>query len=143
MEGGRGFTLIELMIVIAIAGILSAIAVPAYQSYMARAQVSESLYLTRAVRVQVEETSSSGSGGFVGLDSGTNGLPAVSEISGAYVSSVSVDDGVVTVVFGNESSKFISGATMTITPTLTSASGVIVWDCAFSGSPEFSPSSCR
>lgn len=138
-----GFTLIELMIVIAIVGILSAVAVPAYQAYMARSQVSEALFLTRAVRVQIVESSISGSGGFSGLDSGTNGLPPASEISGAYVSSVSVKDGIVNVVFGNDSSKFISGASITMSPTLVSSTGMVTWGCTFSGSSQFAPSSCR
>jgi type IV pilus assembly protein PilA len=139
----RGFTLIELMIVVAILGILAAVAVPAYQSYSARSQLSEALSLSRGLQIYIEETARSGSGGFVGLDSGSAGLPAASAISGAYVSQISAADGVLTVTIGSNASKFIQGETLTLQPVTSAGSAAIRWDCTFSGSPEYAPSTCR
>lgn len=139
----RGFTLVELMIVVAILGILSALALPAHQSYMVKAQLTEALSLSRSVRVQTSETVMSGRSEFFGLDSGTHGLPLANQVSGAYVTKVEVSNGIMTVILGNETSRFMLGETLTLTPSIDSGSGLFIWSCSFSGSSQFVPISCR
>ena len=136
MQKQQGFTLIELMIVVAIIGILAAIAIPAYQDYTRRAQVSEGLSLAAGAKMAVSETYQ---------DEGTwptnnteAGLPAAATITGNYTESVEVGaNGVITVTYAAPIS-----ADITLTPT--DETGAISWDCA-AGSLEvkYLPASCR
>ncbi|CWU22629.1 pilin PilE [Neisseria meningitidis] len=90
----KGFTLIELMIVIAIVGILAAVALPAYQDYTARAQVSEAILLAEGQKSAVTEYYLN-HGEWPG-DNNSAGVASSSEIKGKYVKSVEVKNGVVT-----------------------------------------------
>ncbi|ENV2248376.1 pilin, partial [Neisseria gonorrhoeae] len=90
----KGFTLIELMIVIAIVGILAAVALPAYQDYTARAQVSEAILLAEGQKSAVTEYYLNH--GEWPKDNGSAGVASASEIKGKYVQSVTVTNGVVT-----------------------------------------------
>ncbi|HEZ3025536.1 TPA: fimbrial major subunit PilE [Neisseria meningitidis] len=90
----KGFTLIELMIVIAIVGILAAVALPAYQDYTARAQVSEAILLAEGQKSAVTEYYLN-HGEWPG-DNSSAGVATSSEIKGKYVKSVEVKNGVVT-----------------------------------------------
>jgi prepilin-type N-terminal cleavage/methylation domain-containing protein len=91
MKLQKGFTLIELMIVIAIIGILAAIAIPAYQDYTIRAKVSEGLTLTSAAKLAVSETYDS-EGRFMAGNNASYGLPQPVSINGTYVSTVAILD---------------------------------------------------
>ncbi|EMT8973216.1 pilin [Neisseria gonorrhoeae] len=90
----KGFTLIELMIVIAIVGILAAVALPAYQDYTARAQVSEAILLAEGQKSAVTEYYLNH--GKWPEDNGAAGVASASEIKGKYVKEVKVENGVVT-----------------------------------------------
>ncbi|ENW3900928.1 prepilin-type N-terminal cleavage/methylation domain-containing protein, partial [Neisseria gonorrhoeae] len=90
----KGFTLIELMIVIAIVGILAAVALPAYQDYTARAQVSEAILLAEGQKSAVTEYYLNN--GKWPKDNASAGVASASDIKGKYVESVTVENGVVT-----------------------------------------------
>ncbi|HGM0797862.1 TPA: pilin, partial [Neisseria gonorrhoeae] len=90
----KGFTLIELMIVIAIVGILAAVALPAYQDYTARAQVSEAILLAEGQKSAVTEYYLNN--GKWPADNGAAGVASSGEIKGKYVKEVEVKNGVVT-----------------------------------------------
>ncbi|HFC7397594.1 TPA: pilin, partial [Neisseria meningitidis] len=90
----KGFTLIELMIVIAIVGILAAVALPAYQDYTARAQVSEAILLAEGQKSAVTEYYLN-HGEWPGNNSSA-GVASASDIKGKYVQKVEVNNGVVT-----------------------------------------------
>ncbi|HFA0730783.1 TPA: pilin, partial [Neisseria gonorrhoeae] len=90
----KGFTLIELMIVIAIVGILAAVALPAYQDYTARAQVSEAILLAEGQKSAVTEYYLNN--GEWPANNGAAGVASASDIKGKYVESVTVEKGVVT-----------------------------------------------
>jgi type IV pilus assembly protein PilA len=126
----QGFTLIELMIVVAIIGILAAIAIPAYQDYTIRAQVSEGMTLASAAKASIAEAFSDS--GEAPLNRTEAGMTATAtDTSGNYVVSVEVTLGVITITYGNEANAVIGGAnneTLTLTP-YESADLSVVWRC--------------
>ncbi|MFC3902965.1 type IV pilus assembly protein PilA [Acinetobacter marinus] len=140
MNAQKGFTLIELMIVVAIIGILAAIAIPAYQDYIARSQMTEAMSLSSGLKTNVTETYGQ-IGTFTGIDSGSNGIPASADIKGSYVDNVAVDDGVITATMESSGvSKGIQGSTLTLTPT--DATGSVTWACTSNALQKYLPKSC-
>ena len=128
-----GFTLIELMIVVAIIGILAAIAIPAYQNYTLRAQVSEGINLAAGAKTPIAHAFLND--GVAPADRTAAGLtPNATDTQGKYVASVAINDGVVIVTFGNEASAQIIGLTATLTPYETNDLGV-VWRCGSAPAP--------
>ena len=154
MNAQKGFTLIELMIVIAIIGILAAIALPAYQNYTARAQAAEGLTATSGIQTDI------------GVYTATEGklpdavtdkadpkvvslLAQAAALDGKYFPTTTgvtlADDGVIGILFDAGSN---AGKTMTLTPTLNTANGQISkWTCAGSGTTAIAadrlPASCQ
>jgi len=142
MKKQQGFTLIELMIVVAIIGILAAIAIPAYQDYTIRAQVSEGLNLSGGAKAAVAEyTMDRGS---FPEDNDVAGISVNTEIAGKYVTQVDVADGLITVTYGNEANVVLRTATLDLSP-FTNA-GSIEWTCSsIDGSilDKHLPAACR
>lgn len=141
MKKQQGFTLIELMIVVAIIAILAAIALPAYQDYVARSQVSEAMSLASGAKTAVAEYYADR--GQMPLDNAAAGLAAANSISGKYVTSTTVANGVITSVFkapGSVSAK-IANANFSLTPR--DNGGSIKWTCGGSIAEKYKPSSCR
>src|SRR5688500_2502326 len=128
----KGFTLIELMIVVAIIGILAAIAIPAYQDYTIRAQVTEGLNLAGAVKAAVAESFAQ-EGTWPANNAGA-GVGDAGDITGKYVTSVTVANGGITIAYGNQSNEKIEGATLGLTP-FTSVNDDVIWVCGRRNSP--------
>jgi type IV pilus assembly protein PilA len=134
----KGFTLIELMIVVAIIGILAAVALPAYQDYTVRAKVTEVILAASAPKTAVAEWYQT-KGSFPTTPAS---LGTVDQTS-AFVASVAVtaSTGVITATASTKEAK-ISGSTIIMTPTPT-ANGVLDWVCTGSINPKYRPASCK
>ena len=138
----KGFTLIELMIVVAIIGILAAVALPAYQDYTARSQVSEALSLSSGAKGAVTEYWTNK--GTLPGNNTSAGLSSASDINGKYVASVAVSGGLITATMKGAGSvaKGIEGMTLLLSPV--TAVGSVKWVCkSASTNAKFIPSSCR
>ena len=137
----QGFTLIELMIVVAIIGILTVIAMPTYQRYTIRAQVAEGLNLTAPFKTAVAEFYSAN--GAFPADNADAGLSAPGNFIGKYVNSVSVNGAVVSIQYGNDAHVKISGQTVNLKAM--SSGGSVNWTCESGGviTNIYLPSACQ
>ena len=131
----QGFTLIELMIVVAIIGILAAIALPAYQDYIARSQVSEVFALLDGQRGAIGEACTD-SGNCSGVLAGVS-LAATGKYSNVAANTAS---GILPATMSGVSSALVNGKSVQLTPTLTA--GAITWACATNLSAVHKPKSC-
>ncbi len=137
----HGFTLIELMIVVAIIGILATIAMPAYQDYTIRAQVSEGLTLSSGTKVAMSEYYMDH--GAWAINNDTAGVADKLEIFGTYTKSVDVDDNVIEIIYGYDAHTAIFDQIVHLTAV--DNNGSISWTCTSGGviKPNHLPAACR
>ena len=150
MKKQQGFTLIELMIVVAIIGILAAIAIPAYQDYTIRAQVSEGLNLAGGAKAAVSEFRMDR--GTFPSDNETAGISTnPTAISGKYVTQVAVGasggggaDGVIEVTYGNDAHQILGSVSATLLMSPVANTGSVEWVCRSDDiADKHLPAACR
>ena len=137
----QGFTLIEMMIVVAIIGILASMAIPAYQTYLVRAQVSEGLNLTGPLQSAVVEFYNE-RGNFPADNKAAAALPPAN-YAGEFVTGIAINGATIAITYGNGASAAIAGETVELTavPGL----GSLEWSCASGGviRESYLPRVCR
>ena len=137
----QGFTLIELMIVVAIIGILAAVALPAYQDYTVRAKVTEVILAASSGKTVVSEAAQ------VNGNMPTTASLVISTQSSRYVQAVDYtlgsvsNTGVVTATAQNEAK--ISGSTIILTGTLDTTTNQVIWVCGGTIASKYRPASCQ
>jgi type IV pilus assembly protein PilA len=140
----QGFTLIELMIVVAIIGILAAVAIPAYQDYTTRAKMSEVLVMMEPAKLAVSETASS-LGGLTSVTSTNNGytFPGATD----YVAGITIADGgtvTATTVNTTKLPTAVQNKKFVLTPSeVTAGEGQLTWACSTNADFKFAPANCR
>ena len=131
----QGFTLIELMIVVAIIGILAAIAIPAYQDYTIRAQIVEAFTISEELKPKIRETYRYR--GTFPADNEDAGIPAPQHLIGNYTQRIELADGALHITFGHKANVLIADQTLTLRPMYVTESPVspISWHCGNSVPP--------
>ena len=133
----KGFTLIELMIVVAIIGILAAVALPAYQDYTIRAKVSELVLAASGFKTTIAEAAQSN--GTLGSSAMAMTIATTGKVSGGNIS----NDG--TVVIAGNASTVGTVVTVILTPSLNTVDGKVIWTCTSGNTSmyKFVPAECR
>jgi type IV pilus assembly protein PilA len=136
MRSAAGFTLIELMVVVAIIGVLATIAMPSYQDRVIRTQVGEGIAMVEPVRQAIADYRKRF--GRMPKNNGEAGLPVDDQFVGNYVMGVQVRDGAITLIYGNRANRNIMGKKLTLRPAVVEAYAVvpIAWVCGNASVPE-------
>ena len=134
-QAQSGFTLIELMIVVAIIGILASLAVSAYQTYTVRAQIAEGLNMAAGAKTPVVDAYLQD--GVAPANRTAAGMSAnPTDTAGGYVSAVDVEDGRIEIVFGGpQAHAAIAGQTLYVTPYEAAGRSSITWRCGSANAP--------
>lgn len=133
----KGFTLVELMITIAIIGVLSAVALPAYQDYVVKTQVSEGLSLARIAKVYIND-----------FYTQKGRLPETSEeatlatTTGSFIADLKIEDSIVKITFNQNANKILVGEEVDITPIITGNNN-IKFECSSTLDKKYLPISCH
>ncbi|HTT07452.1 MAG TPA: pilin [Gammaproteobacteria bacterium] len=134
----QGFTLIELMIVVAIIGILAAVAIPAYQDYTIRARVTEGIGMAAAAKTAVSEYRLSRTA----FPADNSAAGVANTISSKFVTGLTVTSGVITVTYATLGNTNADGKTITFAPTLSNST--VQWICTGGNMPgKYRPANCR
>ncbi|OUS31778.1 prepilin-type N-terminal cleavage/methylation domain-containing protein [Gammaproteobacteria bacterium 45_16_T64] len=137
----QGFTLIELMIVVAIIGILAAVAIPAYQDYLTRSQVTEAMSLAGGLKVTVGDFYVD-EGALTNIANGYKGIPAAAGTSGKYVTQVALAAGIISATLGGDASAVVTGDILILSPI--THPGSIEWACKSTTiADKYLPAACK
>ncbi len=136
MRTEHGFTLIELMVVIAVMAILSTMALPSFQDRVIRAQVTEGLVLAEFAQRAVEQHRQRK--GLLPADNAAAGLPPAEAIVGNHVEGIEVRGGVITITYGNRSNRNLRGKKLALRPAVVKPYPAvpIAWVCGLASVPE-------
>ncbi|MBA0265339.1 prepilin-type N-terminal cleavage/methylation domain-containing protein [Stenotrophomonas maltophilia] len=136
MKMQTGFTLIELMVVVAIIAILSAIAIPQYNDYTARSQLSEAISLLGGLKTPVAEQ-------FANSNAATScAVPADAVMTGKYVESIKATPAIPCVIVGTMRAVGVNEKVKAATVTITYSASTGIWDCKTSAPAEVAPKAC-
>ncbi len=132
---GRGFTLMEVLVAVAIVGVLAMLAVPSFQSSIVRDQIVQAVPLVTIAKKPIELMWAATQ--VLPVDNAAAGLPSPAKIVNNFVSAVTVRDGAIHITFGNSVNTTIKGKILTLRPAVVEDTPIVpvTWVCAFAAPP--------